>query len=113
MNELFRANQQIEELKSHAQTLISNLASKDTHMGQELARIDELTQKNSSLMIRVQELEDMRRKLHNSVQEARGKMRVLARVRPPLAHDQVWMEMLISNGMEMLISNGMEMLISD
>ena len=87
MNELFRANQRIEELKTHADTLLQRLESKDSDMGNELRRMEELSRQNHEISSQLQDHLDARRKLHNALQEAKGKIRVLARVRPHLPHD--------------------------
>ena len=91
--------EQIQQLQSIVLPLSSSSHSQCDDRDHKREEIKETAVRIEELEARAQESELIRRRLHNTFQELRGNLRVIARVRPPIASDRcngrspaVWVE---------------------
>lgn len=81
-NELKTVKRQLNTLSVDHEVLTQTKDTLEKNFSQEKERVENLTEENRSLREELMEHRDLRRKLHNSLQDLKGTIRVYCRIRP-------------------------------
>ncbi|KAI9032540.1 P-loop containing nucleoside triphosphate hydrolase protein [Phycomyces nitens] len=81
-------NAEFSVLRMEVERLDESLASREKALEDLQTNLKEEEEKLKTLKTRLLDEEKMRRKLHNSIQELKGNIRVFCRVRPPVASEK-------------------------